>query len=161
LVGVPGGEPALVDADLLFGIVQGTIDPPITNTAVSGMPASMAGVATIVGSAASRGGMAFTSAEHGMWWLVLGLGVGILVLGLLSTGRRAQGSARRCSAPLCPTSDGQVRGRSQSDTLVGFMVWSTTPSSSVVSGSRSTYWRSRALNASIVLTASYLRRLNR
>ena len=55
----------------------------------------------------------------------------------------------------------QVRGRSQSDTLVGFIVWSTTPSSSVVSGSRSICWRSRALKASIVLTASYLRRLKR
>ena len=48
----------------------------------------------------SRGRMAFTSAEHRVWWLVLGLGVGILVLGLLSTGRSAwtpAGGRRRCS----------------------------------------------------------------
>ena len=44
---------------------------------------------TIVGSALARGGTAFTGAEHGVWWMVLGLGVGILVLGLLSTGRWA------------------------------------------------------------------------
>jgi Na+/melibiose symporter-like transporter len=110
--------PAVLAIYLLFGIFLGTVNPPITNTAVSGMPASMAGVAaslasagrqtgttlgvaiagTILGSAASRGPMAFTSAAHGVWWLVLGLGVGILVLGLLSTGRWALGSARRAAA---------------------------------------------------------------
>jgi hypothetical protein len=42
--------------------------------------------------------MAFTSAEHGVWWLVLGLGVGILVLGLLSTGRWALDTAGRAAA---------------------------------------------------------------
>jgi MFS family permease len=110
--------PAVLAMYLLFGIFQGTINPPITNSAVSGMPASMAGVATslasagrqtgttlgiaisgtIVGSALARGGKGLTSAEHGVWWLVLGLGVGILVLGLLSTGRWALDTARRAAA---------------------------------------------------------------
>ena len=110
--------PAVLAIYLLFGIFQGTVNPPITNTAVSGMPRSMAGVAaslasagrqtgttlgvaisgTIVGSALARGGTAFTSAEHGVWWLVLGLGVGILVLGLLSTGRWALATAGRAAA---------------------------------------------------------------
>jgi hypothetical protein len=53
---------------------------------------------TIVGSALARGGMAFTSAEHGVWWLVLGLGAVIMVLGLLSTGRWASGTAGRAAA---------------------------------------------------------------
>jgi EmrB/QacA subfamily drug resistance transporter len=103
---------------LLFGVFLGTVNPPITNTAVSGMPRSMSGVAaslastgrqtgttlgvaisgTIVGSALARGGTAFTDAEHGVWWLVLGLGVGVLVLGLLSTGRWALGTAGRAAA---------------------------------------------------------------
>jgi hypothetical protein len=103
---------------LLFGVAVGTINPPITNTAVSGMPASMAGVAaslasagrqtgttlgvaisgTIVGSALARGGTAFTSAAHDVWWLVLGLGIGIAGLGLLSTGRWALGTAGRAAA---------------------------------------------------------------
>ncbi len=107
--------PAVLAIYVLFGIFLGTVNPPITNTAVSGMPRSMAGVAaslasagrqtgttlgvaiagTIVGSALARGGTAYTRAEHRVWWLVLGLGVGILVLGLLSTGRRALASARR------------------------------------------------------------------
>jgi EmrB/QacA subfamily drug resistance transporter len=109
--------PAVLAIYALFGIFLGTVNPPITNTAVSGMPRSMAGVAasvasagrqtgttlgvaiagTIVGSAASRGGVEFTSAEHGVWWLVLGLGVGIEVLGLLSTGRWALGTAGRAA----------------------------------------------------------------
>jgi hypothetical protein len=33
-----------------------------------------------------------------VWWLVLGLGVGILVLGLLSSGRWALDTARRAAA---------------------------------------------------------------
>lgn len=53
---------------------------------------------TIVGSALTPDGVAFTRAEHGVWWLVLGLGVGILVLGLLSTGRWALSSAQRAAA---------------------------------------------------------------
>ena len=110
--------PAVLAIYLLFGIFLGTVNPPITNTAVSGMPRSMAGVAaslastgrqtgttlgvaiagTIVGSALARGGTAYTRAEHGVWWLVLGLGVGILVLGLLSTGRWALDTAGRAAA---------------------------------------------------------------
>lgn len=109
--------PAVLAVYLLFGIAQGTVNPPITNSAVSGMPVSMAGVATslastgrqtgitlgvaisgtIVGSALGRGGTAFTGAARGVWWLVLGLGVGVLVLGLLSTGRWALGTAGRAA----------------------------------------------------------------
>lgn len=53
---------------------------------------------TIVGSAMARGGMAFTSAEHAVRWTALGLGAGIAVLALLSTGRRASGAAARAAA---------------------------------------------------------------
>jgi hypothetical protein len=110
--------PAVLATYLLFGSALGTVNPPITNSAVSGMPGSMAGVAaslastgrqtgtalgvaisgTIVGSALAHGGPAFSSAARGVWWLVLGLGAGILALGLLSTGRWAQGTAARAAA---------------------------------------------------------------
>jgi EmrB/QacA subfamily drug resistance transporter len=110
--------PGVLAVYLLFGIFLGAVNPPITNTAVSGMPRSMAGVATslasagrqtgtslgvaiagtIVGPALARGGAAFTSAEHGVWWMVLGLGVGLGALGLLSTGRWARASAARAAA---------------------------------------------------------------
>ena len=109
--------PAVLAIYLLFGVFLGTVNPPITNTAVSGMPRSMAGVATslasagrqtgtalgvaisgtIVGPALTRGGTAFVSAEHGVWWMVLGLGLGIVILGLLSTGRWASDTAARAA----------------------------------------------------------------
>jgi EmrB/QacA subfamily drug resistance transporter len=110
--------PVVLAVYLLFGVALGTINPPITNSAVSGMPTSMAGVAaslasagrqtgttlgvaisgTIVGSALAHGGAAFTGAAHGVWWMVLGLGAVILALGLLSTGRWALGTAGRAAA---------------------------------------------------------------
>jgi EmrB/QacA subfamily drug resistance transporter len=107
--------PAVLAIYLLFGIALGTVNPPITNTAVSGMPASMAGVAASVASVGrqtgtslgvaisgtvvgSTGGTAFTAAAHGVWWLVFWLGVGVLAMGLLSTGRRAADTAARAAA---------------------------------------------------------------
>ena len=53
---------------------------------------------TLVDAGVFAGGTAFTGAEHGVWWLVLGLGVGILALGVLSTGRWAAGTAARAAA---------------------------------------------------------------
>ncbi|MFD1547673.1 hypothetical protein [Nonomuraea guangzhouensis] len=51
-----------------------------------------------MGSALAGGGTAYIRAEHGVWWLVLGLGTGILILGLLSTGRWASDTAGRAAA---------------------------------------------------------------
>ena len=102
---------------LLFGVFLGTINPPITNTAVSGMPRSMAGVAasiasvgrqtgttlgvaisgTIVGSSLAAGGTAYTDAERPVWWMMLGLGIGIIALAVISTGHRAEGTARQAA----------------------------------------------------------------
>jgi predicted MFS family arabinose efflux permease len=110
--------PTVLAVYALFGVFLGAVNPPITNSAVSGMPRSMAGVAaslasagrqtgtalgvaisgTIVGPALARGGTAFTGAAHGVWWMVLGLGLGIAALGLLSTGRWARGTAARAAA---------------------------------------------------------------
>ncbi|HEX6451309.1 MAG TPA: MFS transporter [Trebonia sp.] len=109
--------PAVLAIYLLFGIFLGGVNPPITNTAVSGMPRSMAGLASslasagrqtgttlgvaisgaVAGTALARGGTAFTTAEHPVWWLVTALGGGIVVLGLLSTGRRAAATAARAA----------------------------------------------------------------
>ncbi len=88
---------------------------PDTPLVAVGMPRSMAGVAaslistgrqtgttlgvaiagTIVGSSLANGRRAYTIAEHGVWWLILALGIGILVLGLVGTGRWAKGTAER------------------------------------------------------------------
>jgi len=110
--------PVLLAIYLVFGIGQGMINPPITNSAVSGMPVSMAGVAasvastsrqtgitlgvavsgSIVGASLTRGGTAFTTAAETVWWLVSALGVLIVALGLYSSGRRALDTARQAAA---------------------------------------------------------------
>jgi EmrB/QacA subfamily drug resistance transporter len=83
--------PAVLAVYLLFGVFLSTVNPPITNTAVAGMPRSMTGVAAALASAGRQTGttlgVAIGGAMHGVWWLVLGLGAGIVGLGLLSTGR--------------------------------------------------------------------------
>jgi EmrB/QacA subfamily drug resistance transporter len=110
--------PAVLAIYLLFGVFLGAVNPPITNSAISGMPRSMAGLAgslastgrqagttlgvaisgTIIGPAFARGGTAFTSAAHGVWWMVLTLGAGIVALGLVSTRRWAARTAVRAVA---------------------------------------------------------------
>ncbi len=110
--------PAVLAVYLLFGIFLGAVNPPITNSAISGMPRSMAGLAgslastgrqagtalgvaisgTIIGPGLTRGLPAFTSAAHGVWWMTLALGTGIVVLGLVSTRQWASGTAARAAA---------------------------------------------------------------
>jgi EmrB/QacA subfamily drug resistance transporter len=101
---------------VLFGLGFGLVNPPITNTAVSGMPPSQAGVAAgiastsrqvgatlgvaIVGAVAGGGlasviGKGFAVATRPAWWILAGLGVVILVLGLLTTSAWAQATAQR------------------------------------------------------------------
>jgi EmrB/QacA subfamily drug resistance transporter len=105
----------LLAANLVFGIGFGLVNPPITNTAVAGMPAAQAGVAAavastsrqvgntlgvaIVGAIVSSGaaaaiGPGFTTASHAAWWIVTGLGVTVFVLGLTTTTRWAEQTAR-------------------------------------------------------------------
>ncbi len=104
----------LFAAYVLFGLGMGLVNPPITNTAVSGMPPSQAGVAAAVastgrqvggtlgvavlgavagGGTAGAVGAAFTHNTHAAWWIVAGLGVVILVLGATTTSRWAQDTA--------------------------------------------------------------------
>jgi EmrB/QacA subfamily drug resistance transporter len=105
----------LVVAYVLFGAGNGLINPPITNTAISGMPPSQAGVAAavastgrqvgvtlgvaVLGSLAAGGltaiGPGFTAATHVSWWIVVGLGALILVMGFLTTSEWALGTAGR------------------------------------------------------------------
>jgi EmrB/QacA subfamily drug resistance transporter len=105
----------LIVAYVLFGLGSGLINPPITNTAVSGMPPSQAGVAAAVastgrqvgqtlgvallgalaGSAAGVIGAGFASATHVSWWIVVFLGAGIAVLGFVTTTSWAEATAGR------------------------------------------------------------------
>jgi EmrB/QacA subfamily drug resistance transporter len=105
----------LVIAYVLFGAGNGLINPPITNTAISGMPPSQAGVAAavastgrqvgvtlgvaVLGSLAAGGvvavGPGFAAATHVSWWIVVGLGALTVVLGFVTTSEWALGTAGR------------------------------------------------------------------
>jgi EmrB/QacA subfamily drug resistance transporter len=106
----------LLIAYFVFGIGSGLVNPPITNTAVSGMPASQAGVASAIASTSRQVGMtlgvavigaisggmisgaigpSFAAATHAGWWICVGLGLVCLVLGLLTTTAWANETARQ------------------------------------------------------------------
>jgi EmrB/QacA subfamily drug resistance transporter len=100
----------------VFGVGFGFVNPPITYTAVSGMPNAQAGVAAAVASTSRQVGQALgvavigsilgaavganiggrlASASHPAWFVVAGCGVSIFVMGAATTGKWAQGTARR------------------------------------------------------------------
>ena len=104
----------LLSAYVIFGLGFGMLNAPITNTAVSGMPAEQAGVAAAIASTSRQVGSSlgvaivgsavtsnihgplrtgFTSASHTGWWIIVGCGVAVLVLGILTTSRRAKATA--------------------------------------------------------------------
>jgi EmrB/QacA subfamily drug resistance transporter len=105
----------------VFGVGFGTVNAPITYTAVSGMPNNQAGVAAAVASTSRQVGQALgvavtgsilgvaagsgigahlASASHPAWWLVAGCGASVLALGAASTGAWGQRTARRCAEQL-------------------------------------------------------------
>ncbi|WP_037906692.1 MFS transporter [Actinacidiphila yeochonensis] len=103
-------DPRLFTAYVLFGIGFGFVNAPITNTAVSGMPRTQAGVAAAVASTSRQVGQslgvavlgaALAAGLHtGVWWIITGCGVSVLSLGVLTTGRWARGTAERTAAAL-------------------------------------------------------------
>jgi MFS family permease len=109
----------LLLAYFVFGIGFGFINTPITNTAVSGMPADQAGVAAAVASTSRMVGqslgvavigavssvaagtslaLGFASATHTGWWILVGCAAMIVVLGFVTTGAWARGTAARTAA---------------------------------------------------------------
>ncbi|MET8678557.1 MFS transporter [Streptomyces sp. NPDC004647] len=108
---------------VLFGIGFGLVNAPITNTAVSGMPRSQAGVAAAVASTsrqvgqslgvavigavlatgvggATTGADVFVEASRPAWWVITGCGVSVLLVGALTTGGWATRTARSTAARL-------------------------------------------------------------
>ncbi|HTX32748.1 MAG TPA: MFS transporter [Solirubrobacteraceae bacterium] len=105
----------LLGTYFLFGTGIGLMNPPITNTAVSGMPGAQAGVAAAIASTSRQVGVtlgvavigaiaggtvsgaigkSFAAATHPAWWVIFGLGVAMLVIGFVSTGKWAKQTAR-------------------------------------------------------------------
>jgi EmrB/QacA subfamily drug resistance transporter len=121
--GVTAATPVawLMLAYVAFGIGNGMVNPPISNTAVSGMPRSQAGVAAAVASTSRQVGgslgvaltgsalasslhgtlrTGFVPASHTGWLIVAGCGVLVLLAGLATSGRWARGTAERTAARL-------------------------------------------------------------
>ncbi|MFF3454076.1 MFS transporter [Streptomyces sp. NPDC002730] len=115
----------------LFGLGFGMVNAPITNTAVSGMPRSQAGVAAAVASTSRQIGQTlgvavigavlaagvasstsyadgFVAASRPAWWIITGCGLCILVVGALTSGGWAQETARRTAERLEAPDEGQV-----------------------------------------------------
>ncbi|WP_425246125.1 MFS transporter [Streptomyces sp. NEAU-NA10] len=106
----------------LFGLGFGFVNAPITNTAVSGMPRSQAGVAAAVASTSRQLGQTlgvavvgavlaagvstssyrdtFVSAAVPGWWILAGCGLAVLVLGAVTTGPWARRTAERTAERL-------------------------------------------------------------
>jgi EmrB/QacA subfamily drug resistance transporter len=116
----------LIVSYLLFGIGSGLVNPPITNTAVSGMPPAQAGVAAaiastsrqvgqtlgiavlgaVAGASASAGfGTGFAHATHLSWLIAAGMSAVVLMVGILTTTRWANRTARATAARLQPASE--------------------------------------------------------
>jgi EmrB/QacA subfamily drug resistance transporter len=108
----------LFGAYVLIGLGMGWLNPPITNTAVSGMPPSMAGVAAAIASTARQGGSTlgvavfgalagsrgiggvsagFATATHPAWWVATVIGVALLVVGFATTTAWAHRTAERAA----------------------------------------------------------------
>ena len=106
----------LLASYLVFGLGFGLVNAPITNTALSGMPRSQAGVAAAVASTSRQVGAAlgvavvgsvlssglagglrtgFAQASHAAWWILAACGLVVLAAGALTTGRWAVGTAAR------------------------------------------------------------------
>jgi MFS family permease len=106
----------LVVSYVIFGIGFGLVNPPITTTAVSGIPPEQAGVAAAVASTSRQVGATlgvaivgavaaptvagaiggnFAQASHAGWWIISGLGAMVLLLGVLTTTSRARATADR------------------------------------------------------------------
>jgi EmrB/QacA subfamily drug resistance transporter len=111
----------LLAAYCVFGLGFGAVNPPITNAAVSGMPASQAGVAAAVASTSRQVGATLgvavvgavataavsgslhdhlAAASHPAWWLIGAIGAVIVALGLAASTAGARASAERTAARL-------------------------------------------------------------
>ncbi|MEJ8657200.1 MULTISPECIES: MFS transporter [Streptomyces] len=114
--------PLLFTGYVLFGLGFGMVNAPITNTAVSGMPRSQAGVAAAVASTSRQTGATlgvavigsvlaagtstanptagFVEAGRPAWWIIMACGLSVLVVGLATSGRWARETARRTAQRL-------------------------------------------------------------
>jgi EmrB/QacA subfamily drug resistance transporter len=113
----------------LMGLGFGAVNAPVTNAAVSGMPRAQAGVAAATATTARQFGQTIGVAvagaivnagagrieparlaadSHPVWFVFVGCGALILVLGLVATSSRARASALRVATELNPEALGNT-----------------------------------------------------
>jgi EmrB/QacA subfamily drug resistance transporter len=128
----------LVAAYAVFGVGLGSINAPITNNAVSGMPRSQAGLASAVASTSRQVGASlgvalagslagggieaahtanFAESTHPVFWVIAAFGIAIVALGIVSTGPRARASAARVATLLGAREDGPTSHSPSSSAL--------------------------------------------
>jgi EmrB/QacA subfamily drug resistance transporter len=148
LTRLTAGTPAswLIACYLAFGIGIGTVNPAITNTAVSGMPRSQAGVAAAIASTSRQVGTAlgvavmgsavlsalhgsflagFTRASHVGWWIIAGCGAAVLLLAIITTGRWATATAERTASLFSrerQTSANELQSRRAAEAAAGALI---------------------------------------
>jgi MFS family permease len=121
----------LVASYLIFGTGLGFVNPPITNTAVSGMPPAQAGVAAAIASTSRQVGQSlgvavvgvaatsgihgplradFAQASHPGWWIITGCSAVVLVLGFVTTSRWALRTTAGVADALAEPSEVRLAG---------------------------------------------------
>ncbi|MBT2439337.1 MFS transporter [Streptomyces sp. ISL-36] len=115
-------DPLLFAGYVVFGLGFGMVNAPITDTAVSGMPRAQAGVAAAVASTSRQIGQTlgvavvgavlaagvgsvshtdgFVEASRPGYWIITGCGLCVLLVGALTSGRWARGTAERTARRL-------------------------------------------------------------
>lgn len=134
LLGLTSDTPIgwLLASYVVLAIGIGMLNAPITNAAVSGMPNSQAGVAAALASTSRQVGAAlgvailgsvlssglhgslkdgFAVASRPAWAIVLGLGLVVLVVGVVSTGPWAQRTTARIEPLFAADADAQLPAR--------------------------------------------------
>jgi MFS family permease len=123
----------LLAAYAVFGLGAGMFTPPVTSTAISGLPPDQVGVAgalaasarqfgisigvAVTGSIVASTGSGFISSSHAAWAVLGGAGLVALALGVISTSTWAKAAATRngqrlASAPVPGSQDDPQAGRS-------------------------------------------------
>jgi EmrB/QacA subfamily drug resistance transporter len=123
----------LLAAYAVFGLGAGMVSPPITNTAVSGLPPDQVGVAgalaasarqfgaaigvAVTGSIVAGTGATFINSSHAAWAVLGGCGLVALALGVISTNSWAKAAAARngqrlATAPIPEPQGHPLPGRS-------------------------------------------------
>jgi EmrB/QacA subfamily drug resistance transporter len=122
----------LLAAYAVFGLGAGMVSPPVTSTAVSGLPPDQVGVAgalaasarqfgisvgvAVTGSIVAGTSVGFISSSRAAWAVLGGCGLVVLALGVMSTSSWARAAAARngqrlASPPVAESQDHPLPGR--------------------------------------------------